>query len=77
MLQHLPSTAEQKERGKSCSTLRHRFSSPAAAVSEAAGSCESVALIASCQPSSTGKLITGRAGLCALIRDLVFTSCSD
>jgi len=73
----LPSTEEQKGRGKPCSTLNHGFSAAAADASEAAGSCESVALIAGCQWSSTGKLITGRASLCALIRDLVFMSCSD
>lgn len=53
------------------------FSPIAAAASAAVGSCESVALIAGCQWSSTGKLITVRASLCALIRDLVFMSCSD
>lgn len=36
-----------------------------------------MALIVSRQWSSIGKLITGRATLCALIRDLVFMSCSD
>lgn len=74
-LRLLPSAEEQKGWGKPRPTVNHGFS--AADAPEAAGSRESVALIAGCQWSSIGKLITGRASLCALIRDLVFMSCSD